>query len=158
MTTTTAPSVATPRTLVIAVTLGGFKFTPEILKPDGFTRKRHPELVLEAAYEGDEALEDLFGFLTHVRGDLKIAITHDEESPIQGWQGIGVLGTIKLELSDETAVRFPIKIQSHEIQNLEDLIGVRLAMSSEGEARATLELEAVQPDLDFEDGDDDDEA
>lgn len=150
-TSTLAPKAAAPRTLKIAVTLGGFRFTPEQLKPDG-TRKRSPELVLDTVHEGTDGAEELFAFLTHVRGPLEIHVTPPEETDLQTWRGVGTLGTVKLDLSGEPAVRFPIRIETELVASIEDLIQLRLDMTERGESSAILELEAIQPDLDFEGG------
>lgn len=155
MTTSKGPRASTPapRTLEIAIRLGGFKFTPEQMKPDG-TRKKNPEVVLEATHDGEDRAEELCGFLTHARGDLKVAFVPAKDTNLDGWKGIGTIGSVKIELDgDTTRVRFPIKVSTHLVQTLEDLIGVRLAMSKAGEDYAVLELEAVEPDLDFEGGD-----
>lgn len=146
MTTKTAPALPS---LSIAIKLGGFKFTPERLKPDGLTRKRNTEIVLEASHEGADA-EELLGFLTHVRGDLRVTLVPAEETKLDGWNGVGTIGTVRLELGEDAAVRFPIRVESSKVGILEDLIGIRLAMSKQGESSAVLELVPVQPDLDFE--------
>lgn len=144
---------AHPTRLELAVRLLGFTFKPETLKGDG-TRKSEPEVTLEVVHEGDGA-EDLFAFLTHARGDLRIALTPADDTGLDGWKGDGTLGTLRFERRDGVVVRFAIRVAHHKVQILEDLVGVRLAMSRVEESAAVLELEAVEPDLDFEAGDPD---
>lgn len=155
MTTKKGPRATKAAELEIAVRLHGFTFTPEKLKADG-SRKAEPSITLQASHEGKDP-HALLDFLATARGELKIGLVPAEDSDLDGWQGQGVLGTVKVELPDGPAdervfatLRFPITVQTAQIQRLEDLIGVRLAMSRAEELDAVLSLEPVQPDLPLE--------
>ncbi len=155
-----------PRVLKLDVLLGSFTYAPPRLDEAGAV-KAESSITFQVIHE-DQAPDELFSFLDRTRGEIQVGLeaqTDGDDLADKGWQGIGKLGTFKVDLPGTKAretergqgnhpvIRFPVTIEAAKVAGLDGFWALRGALSDARTNEIELTLQAVQEDLPFLDDD-----